>query len=68
MALTDSSENFRLSSAVAGFGMLLRDSKYKGNFTYQDVVGLAASSKGNDENGYRAEFINLVETYVLLYK
>ena len=62
----NSSENFRFSAAVAEFGMLLRDSKFKGITTYDHVVQLANASKGIDEEGYRAEFIRLVKTASLL--
>jgi Ca-activated chloride channel homolog len=55
------SDNFRFSAAVAGFGMLLRDSEFKGNITYNSVLSLARGAKGSDEDGYRAEFIRLVE-------
>jgi len=52
---------------VASFGMLLRDSKFKGESTFDMVLELAKQSKGIDENGYRAEFINIVELADLLY-
>jgi len=52
--------NLKWSMAVAGFGMLLRDSDFKGDLTYSNVLELAKSSKGNDEFGYRGEFIELV--------
>ena len=58
--LAATSDNFRFAASVAGFGMLLRDSKYKGDCTYQQVIDLAKNSKGADKNGYRAEYINLV--------
>ncbi|NQY10915.1 MAG: von Willebrand factor type A domain-containing protein [Flavobacteriales bacterium] len=60
------SENFKFSAAVAEFGMLLRDSKFKSNSSYEAVIALAKSSKGIDENGYRAEFIKMVESSMLL--
>jgi Ca-activated chloride channel family protein len=60
-SIHETSENFRFSSAVAGFGMLLRNSEYKGNIDYDEVLALARSSKGDDKDGYRAEFIRLVE-------
>jgi Ca-activated chloride channel family protein len=66
MALYDSSGNFRFSAAVAVFGMILRDSHYKGDFTYEDVIALAKDSRGEDRNGYRGEFIRLVKTCALL--
>jgi Ca-activated chloride channel family protein len=68
ISLSETSNNFRFSAAVAGFGMLLRDSKFKGNLTYDAVLELAKASKGKDPEGYRAEFIRLVETCSLLAK
>lgn len=59
-------DNFKFSAAVAGFGMLLRDSEFKGDLTYNDILKLAQSSKGSDENGDRSEFIRMVETCKLL--
>lgn len=47
--------------AVAMFGQLLRDSDYKGDGTYKDVVELALKGLDNDPHGYRREFIRLVE-------
>ncbi len=60
------SENLRFSSAVASFGMLLRDSEFKGNTNYDMVIRLAKSAKGSDDEGYRAEFIKLAESAELL--
>ena len=59
--LKNASKNFRFSAAVAAFGMLLRDSEYKGNANFDEVLRLANQSKGEDKEGYRAEFIRLVE-------
>jgi Ca-activated chloride channel family protein len=59
--LESASNNFKFSSAVAGFGMLLRDSKYKGDVRYTDVATLARAAAGADAQGYRTEFIQLVE-------
>ncbi len=56
------SQNFKFASAVAAFGMLLRDSKYKADADYNKVLELARSSVGTDLQGYRTEFINMVET------
>ncbi|MGQ8336677.1 YfbK domain-containing protein [Sunxiuqinia sp. A32] len=58
--LQDSSDNIRFASAVAGFGMLLRDSEYKGTLTYERLTDLAKHAKANDEDGYRSEFVLLV--------
>ncbi len=60
------SDNFKFSAAVAAFGMLLRDSQFKGDATFDQVLQLAQESKGVDEAGYRAEFIRMVETAELL--
>lgn len=56
------SDNFRFSAAVAGFGMLLRDSEYKGDLAVDDVLSLARTGRGEDEEGNRGEFIKLVKT------
>jgi Ca-activated chloride channel homolog len=61
LSLSATSDNFRWSAAVAGFGMLLRDSDYKNDLTYNAVIRLAKAAKGKDEEGYRAEFIKLVQ-------
>lgn len=60
------SNNFRWSAAVAGFGMLLRDSDYKNDLDYKAVISLAKGSKGKDEEGYRAELIKLIQMAELL--
>jgi len=66
LELKETSNNFRFSAAVAGFGMLLRNSKHKGDFTFDKVKELAKKSTGADEAGYRHEFIRLVEKSALL--
>lgn len=58
--IVDASAEARFSTAVAGFGQLLRGSPYLKSFGYDDVIALAGSAKGDDAFGYRAEFINLV--------
>tara|TARA_R110000796_G_scaffold252645_2_gene390252 strand:+ start:124753 stop:126639 length:1887 start_codon:yes stop_codon:yes gene_type:complete len=65
--LSNSSENFRWSAAVAGFGMMLRNSEYKNDLTFNAVIELAKGAKGLDQEGYRAEFIRLVEMAELLF-
>lgn len=62
----NSSENCKFACAVAEFGLLLRDSKFKGETNYKDIIALAKQSKGKDEEGYRAEFIKLVEMAEIL--
>jgi Ca-activated chloride channel homolog len=55
------SESMRFASAVAGFGMLLRHSPNAGALGWNDVLALARSARGADEDGYRADFIRLAE-------
>lgn len=66
--LTSTSDNFRFSAAVAEFGLMLRNSEFKENSNYQQIISLAKSAKGNDPNGYRSEFVNLVSSTTLLAK
>ncbi|CAN5614161.1 hypothetical protein BH20ACI4_BH20ACI4_04930 [soil metagenome] len=60
-AVENASDNLKFATAVAQFGMLLRDSRYKGNANFENVYALAVNSRGNDLKNYRGEFINLVE-------
>jgi Ca-activated chloride channel family protein len=53
-------KDLKFAAAVAEFGMILRDSEYKGNATIQQVLEWAEEGKGADINGYRADFIELV--------
>lgn len=62
------SPDFNFAMAVAMFGQLLRDSEYKGSATYEEVVGLAQKGLSDDPNGYRREFIRLVEAVGQMYK
>lgn len=61
--LAKTSDNFRWSASVAAFGMLLRESEYIKNFSYDAVVQMAQQSKGEDKEGYRIEFINMVKSF-----
>lgn len=61
MSLDGASGDFRFAAAVACFGMLLRNSEHRGEGSYDLVVELAESGKGDDPHGYRAEFVKLVE-------
>jgi Ca-activated chloride channel homolog len=66
VSLENTSENFRFSAAVAEFGMMLRDSKFKAASSFAQIIEMANNSKGKDEEGYRAEFVKLVKTSELL--
>jgi len=52
--------DLKFAAAVAEFGMILRDSEYRGNGSLQQVLEWAQQGKGADVNGYRADFIELV--------
>jgi len=59
-AFTSASEDLRFASAVAGFAMLLRGSKHKGDLTYSKVRAMAEKALGKDRHGYRKELVSLV--------
>ncbi len=54
------SADYRFAASVAAFGMILRDSPYRGNASLSAVLDMAEGSRGADRNGYRREFIGLV--------
>jgi len=62
------SNDFRFSTAVAEFGMLLRNSEYKQQADYDQLIARAKAARGKDEEGYRTEFISLAESAKLLSK
>jgi len=57
---SETSNNFKLSSAVAGFGQLLRGGKMTKDFSYADVQKLVKHTLTEDNSGYRGEFLQLV--------
>lgn len=59
-------DDFRFASAVIEFGMLLRDSPYKGAAALSAVMERARDAKGPDREGYRAEFVKLAEMAELI--
>jgi Ca-activated chloride channel family protein len=61
-AFSKASADFQFASAVAGFGMLLRGSPYKGEATFGGILEIAAAaSRDRDPHGYRREFVEMVE-------
>jgi Ca-activated chloride channel family protein len=60
--IESASENIRFAAAVAEFGMILRESEFKGSSSLESAAKLAKSARGEDEEGYRSEFIRLIET------
>ena len=63
---TQASPDFKFAASAAGFGMMLRHSKTKGSLTYDKVRAMAKEGQGEDEDGYRAEMVRLVEKAKLL--
>ncbi len=61
VGIQQASQNFRFASAVAAFGMLLRHSEFSGGADFGQVISLARSAQGSDKEGYRAQFLQLVE-------
>ena len=55
------SSDFTFAASVAAFGMVLRDSKYRGAADLAAVLRWARGSVGRDREGYRREFIGMVE-------
>ena len=57
----EASEEFRFAAGVAAFGMVLRDSPYKGTSGLAMVRGIAERAQGNNRGGYRSEFLHLID-------
>lgn len=66
--LSKTSDDFRFASAVAELGLLIRDSDYKQAADYDKLIQRAKEAKGRDEEGYRAEFIQMAENAKILAK
>ncbi|HEV8132822.1 MAG TPA: von Willebrand factor type A domain-containing protein [Acidobacteriota bacterium] len=60
VSFEQASPDFQFSAAVASFGMLLRDSPYKGEASLDRILQIANGARGVDRQGYRAELIDLV--------
>jgi Ca-activated chloride channel homolog len=65
-AVSKAGRNVDFAAAVAEWGMLLRNSEHKGSASYSQILEIARKAKGADNEGYRAEFIRLVEMSELL--
>lgn len=59
-AFTNQSSDFKFATAVIEFAELLRNGKFTNNMNFEDVLQRANSNKGQDEFGYRSEFVSLV--------
>src|SRR5664279_881644 len=60
--IDEASDNLRFAAAVSEFGMILRNSEFKGSATLESASKLAKSARGEDEDGYRSELIRLINT------
>ena len=58
--IESTSNAINFAASVAGFGMLLRNSEFKGNTNYFNIMDMAKKYKGQDLEGYRQEFIDLI--------
>ena len=55
------SVDFQFQAAVAEFGLLLRNSDFRGKADLGHVIAAAREARGQDPDGYRAEFVKLAE-------
>ncbi len=60
--MEDASDNLKFAAAVSEFGMILRNSEFRGNATLESAAKLARTARGYDEDGYRSELIRLINT------
>jgi len=68
LGLEDVSETFLFSAAVVGYAMLLSNSEHKGALTWDMVRKLAKENLGHDKDGYRKEFLTLIDQAAALMK
>lgn len=61
-SVSETPDDFRFAASVAMFGMQLRSSEFKGKTDYDEIIALASNAKGNDQDGYKSEFVRLVKT------
>lgn len=66
--LNKASDNFRFSASVAMFGMLLRQSEFVQESSFEQAITLAEGAKGIDKEGYRAEYVKIAKSAQLLAK
>ncbi len=66
--LNKTSDNFRFSASVAMFGMLLRQSEFVQESSFEQTIALAEGAKGPDKEGYRAEYVKIAKSAQLLAK
>jgi Ca-activated chloride channel family protein len=67
-SMENASDNLQFASSIAEFGLLLRNSRYKGSASYKGTLNFAENSVGNDLRGYRKDFVNLLNKAKYLQK
>jgi Ca-activated chloride channel homolog len=65
-AFSDAPADVRFAASVAAFGMILKNSAYRGTAGLEWVLDTATASRGQDRGGYRSEFISLVQKAIVL--
>ena len=68
ITLAEPTEAFRFASSVVEFALIMKRSAHKGSASFDAVIKRARAAKGRDDDGWRAEFIRLVETAQLMMK
>ena len=63
---SETSDDFRFAAAGSYFGHILRESKFRGSYSVDQIISLAEAAGGADANGYRREFIELVRNFAAL--
>ena len=58
----EASADMQFATAIAEFGMLLRDSPHKGSASWADVMHLASIARGEDLEGVREEFLRMLDS------
>ena len=66
--IAETSPDLRFAAAVAEWGMLLRHSPHKAASSYDAAFELATSALGQDEEGYRSEFLSLLKKTQSLHR
>ena len=61
--LNNASQDFKFASSVVWFGLVLRQSEFIKDKDLDKIINLSKQGKSNDEDGYRSEFIRLIESY-----
>jgi len=61
VGISATSDNFRFAAAVAEFGLVLRNSEFRASASLEQAAAIARKALGNDDQGYRSEFLQLVE-------